>query len=284
MLSCKHGVMVSPLWRVSANLVFIGAIVALSGCGPLPFGSRDTHPATPSAAHSQADLARSAQYWHRQYQKNPKSRNVALNYAKSLRAAGQTTQAVAVMQQISIAHPHDGQVLSAFAKTLAANGDYRRALKVIENTTKRDNPDWSLLSTEAAIYDQMGNHERAREIYQQALVLAPGEPSVLNNLGMSYILTGQLTDAEDVLRQAAKSAGSDTQVRQNLALALGLQGKFEEAETILKRELPADQANRNIAYLRDMLSQPNSWKKLSEIDGKEQIGLRIGPRWSVLAP
>jgi Flp pilus assembly protein TadD len=36
---------------------------------------------------------------------------------------------------------------------------------------------------------------------------------------------------------------------------VGLQGRFAEAETIAKGDLPADEAQANVAYLREMLSQ-----------------------------
>ncbi len=263
--------------RLKGIALIAASVLALSGCGALPLAVQDRHETSPYG-EEQLGAPEAVHYWSERYTQDPKDKHTAISYASHLRAAGQTKQAAEVMQQVAIQYPDDPKILGAFAKTLAANRDYQRALNVINNTIQRDNPDWSLLSTEAAIYDQMGEHDQARRIYQQALVLAPGEPSILNNLGMSYILTGQLADAEAVLHQASQHAKADTQVRQNLALALGLQGKFADAEAILKRELPAEQANRNIAYLRDMLSQPNNWKKLGEIDGidgKGQIGLRL---------
>ena len=56
-------------------------------------------------------------------------------------------------------------------------------------------------------------------------------------------------------------------MRQNLALVLGLQGRFEEAEKISRQDLPAGQAKADTAYLKQMVSQPNSWQKLKAIDG-----------------
>jgi hypothetical protein len=54
--------------------------------------------------------------------------------------------------------------------------------------------------------------------------------------------------------------------RQNLALVVGLQGRFPEAEQIARRELSPQQADANVAYLRGMLSQQNSWQKLAAKD------------------
>jgi Flp pilus assembly protein TadD len=55
-------------------------------------------------------------------------------------------------------------------------------------------------------------------------------------------------------------------VRQNLALVVGLQGRFTEAEAIARRDLPAEDAAANAAYLRQMLAQPDKWKQLRRLD------------------
>jgi hypothetical protein len=41
---------------------------------------------------------------------------------------------------------------------------------------------------------------------------------------------------------------------------------FPEAEQIARRELSPQQADANVAYLRSMLSQQNSWQKLAAKD------------------
>jgi Flp pilus assembly protein TadD len=76
---------------------------------------------------------------------------------------------------------------------------------------------------------------------------------VLSNLGMSYMLTKDLPKAEQALRQAYASPQASAKVRQNLGLVVGLQGRFAEAEQIVKADLPPDEAEANVAYLRDML-------------------------------
>jgi Flp pilus assembly protein TadD len=43
---------------------------------------------------------------------------------------------------------------------------------------------------------------------------------------------------------------------------VGLQGRFEEARDIASRDLPPDTVDANMAYLRTMLSQPDTWQKL----------------------
>jgi Flp pilus assembly protein TadD len=81
---------------------------------------------------------------------------------------------------------------------------------------------------------------------------------VLSNLGLSYALSKNLTKAEATLKRATAGQRVDPRVRQNLALVVGLQGRFAEAETIARADLPSNEAAANVAYLRQMLSQPNA--------------------------
>ena len=87
---------------------------------------------------------------------------------------------------------------------------------------------------------------------------------------MSYVLAGDLKTAETYLRDAAQQPGADSRVRQNLALVVGLQGRFEEAREIAGRELSAEQAEANMAYLRQMMAQQNAWSQIKEEDKKRK--------------
>jgi Flp pilus assembly protein TadD len=72
-----------------------------------------------------------------------------------------------------------------------------------------------------------------------------------------------LPKAESTLRRAAARPGADRRVRQNLALVVGLQGRFGEAEQIARSDLPPEEAAANVTYLREILVQPNNWKKIA---------------------
>ena len=68
-----------------------------------------------------------------------------------------------------------------------------------------------------------------------------------------------------MLRELMTTTGSNApRVRQNLALVVGLQGRFDEARKIASEDLPPDQVDANLAYLQQMLAQPNTWKQLQE--------------------
>ncbi len=189
------------------------------------------------------------------YRANPKNADVALQYGTSLRLNGQRQQAVAVLEQASIVNAGNRALLAAYGRALADNGNYQQAFDTLTKAHTPANPDWRILSVQGTVLDKMGKHDEARRYYTSALKIAPDEPSVLSNLGMSYVLSKDLPKAESTLRTALDRGTSDVRVRQNLGLAIGLQGRFSEAETIVSADLPADEAEANVAYLKQMLNR-----------------------------
>jgi len=254
--------------RRAVILLPIMLALGLGACakGPRTTGSILSNSDKPLSAE---EIASASGYWGQRYAKNPKDKAAAVNYASALRRTGRSSQAVAILQKAVIANPGDQSLLAPFGKALAADGQLDRALQVIRQAQAPDHPDWRLLSAEAAILDQKGMNGEARKLYLQARDFAPNEPTILSNLGMSYVLTGNLGEAETTLRQASMMPGADSRVRQNLALVVGLQGRFDEAEKIAGAELSPDQAAANIAYLKSMLAQQDSWQKLKTADGRK---------------
>ncbi len=257
-----------PVPSQLAAIMLAVCIVLLAGCAnnkPLTTGSVATH-TKPVADMNVMELSAAAARFGEAYEKNPQDRNTGLAYASILRMTGRDEQALAVMQQVAIHHPEDREVLAAYGKAQAAVGQFDMALKSIRRAQTPDRPDWKLISAEGAVLDQLERRDEARQLYRKALDLAPNEPSVLSNIGMSYLLTGDLKIAEQNLRKASGMPGADSRVRQNLALVVGLQGRFAEAETIARAELPKEQADANINYLRSLLAEDNTWAELAADD------------------
>lgn len=197
------------------------------------------------------------------YTSNPRNRDIAIHYAAALRANGQSGQAVAVLETAMRDHPRDADVSVAYAKALTADGRFDQALNVIDNAIRPEAPDWNALSVKGAILDQLGRHAEARELYTQAMVYAPYEPSLEANLGLSYSMTNDLAQAEQHLRRAASLPGATSRIRQNLALIVGLSGRFEEARALYAAELPPDEVEANMTYVRSMLTQQNRWERIA---------------------
>lgn len=255
---------ISRLLAASAAIIVAGA---LAGCanGKLTTGSVSRGGKAVNSM-SAGELGGAAAKLGKAYSKDPNDKQAAMQYSSVLQMNGNAEQSLAVMRKLAITYPKDRDVLAAYGKALAANGQFEPALDAVRRAQTPEYPDWKLLSAEGAILDQLSQTAEARKLYRKALDLQPNEPSILSNLGMSYVLEGDLRTAETYMRSAAEQPGADSRVRQNLALVVGLQGRFDEAEKIAGQELSPDQAQANIAYLRQMLAQQNAWNQLKNED------------------
>ena len=244
---------------VSALALAVALAATVGGCGSRLGDITGSIPSRSTEALSRQDPATLAA----RYRAEPGNPDVAIAYARALRAAGQRAQAVAVLQQASIQHPNNRVLLGEYGRALAEAGQLQQALDVLSKAHTPDQPDWRILNAQGAVLDQIGNNAEARRYYETALKIAPDEPAILSNLGLSYALNKELPRAEETLRRAAAKAGAEPRVRQNLALVLGLQGKFEEAEKIAAADLPPEEARANVAYLREMLKKGDPWKAIA---------------------
>src|ERR1700752_2855861 len=202
-----------------------------------------------------ADPRRDLDTYRERFKANPKDSEAALKYGKALRSTGQKAQAVAVLEQASLANSNNQALLAGYGRALADNGNFQQAFDVLGRAHKPEDPDWTILSAQGATLDQLGRFDEARQYYASALKIAPDEPSVLCNLGLSYILSKELPKADEALRRAYSLASSDPRIRANRALVLGLQGRMNEAEVIAKADLPPGEATANVAALQQLLAR-----------------------------
>jgi Flp pilus assembly protein TadD len=251
---------------IDRNRIFLASVAIVlagltAGCKTTNLTDTTGSTGTPGT-RSEPDLRRDVEAYGDRYRAHPRDAEAAIRYAYALRGIGQRAQAAAVLETASIQNPKSRAILGAYGRALADNGNYQQALDVLGRAHTPDRPDWHLLSVQGAVLDQLGRHEDAQRYYATALKIVPEEPSVLSNLALSYALSKDLAQAEVTLRRAVGRPGAGPRVRQNLALVVGLQGRFEEAEQIARAELPPDEAAANVAYLRELLAQPHSLKKL----------------------
>ena len=243
--------------------------LATAGCKTMDLGDLTasirqqpdtTMPSTPAGIRTYTEA------WSHRYDSAPGDKTAAIAYARGLRAQTQYTQAVAVLEQLAMKRPDDMEVLGAYGKALADAGRLDEAADVLKRAHTPDRPNWSILSAQGSVADQMGDHASAQGFYTEALKINPGEPSVLSNLGLSYALSKQLDRAEATLRSASDQPKADARVRQNLALVLSLEGKFTEAEQVGARDLTPEQATANVATIRRVIAQSNTWRDIQKPD------------------
>lgn len=255
--------------RTALALALVG--LTLGGCKSVGLGDVTGSISKTDSVLPQSDAAlrQYSEQWGRKFDANQGDKAAAINYARALRALTQFDQAAAVMRQIAIKMPNDMEVLGNYGKALADAGRFEEATEVLSRAHTQERPNWSILSAQGSIADQMGDHATAQNYYHTALKINPGEPSILSNLGLSYALSKQLPMAEQTLRDAVQHPAADSRVRQNLALVLALQGKFTEAEAVSSRDLPPAQAAQNVATIRRMIAQSNTWRDLQTLDGRK---------------
>lgn len=263
---------IGPVATVRSALLAATCLAAsLGGCAAIP-DVTGLIASAPSQQRSEADWRRTSENAGEKYRTNPKDADAALAYAQSLRALGQRAQAVAVLEQATLANPANKALIGAYGRALADVGQNKQALEVLEKAHTPDNPDWRVLSVQGAVLDQLGRHQEAQRYYASALKIVPNEPSVLSNLGLSYALSKDLQKGEATLRRAMTGDKPDPRVRQNLALVVGLQGRFGEAEEIARADLPPEEAASNVAVLKEMLTEAKSEPKSARKPGR-----KIGP-------
>lgn len=207
---------------------------------------------------SSSDARRDVDALRERYKANPKDPAVALEFGKALRASGERSQAVAILEQAAIANPKNKALLAGYGRALADNGNFQQAFDVLTQAHTPEDPDWRILSAQGAVLDQLGRFDEARQYYAGALKIVPDEPSVLSNLGLSYLLSKDLAKAEETLRRAHDRAKDDARVRMNLAVVLNLEGHQAEAEKIVKADLPPEEANARLAELKRLLTKKDA--------------------------
>jgi Flp pilus assembly protein TadD len=257
-------------------LAFAGAMavaVLLAGCqsgglGDIT-GSIDST-REPTWPTSEPELRRFADDWGHNYDRDPNNKRVAMIYARALHALDEQAQAAAVLQRLAAKYPKDMDVLAAYGKALADVGRLREAADVLSRAHTPERPNWSVLSAQGSVADQLGDHAQAQEYYAAALKIVPHQPQVLSNLGLSYALSKQLPRAETTLQEAVAQPGADRRVRQNLALVLALEGKFKAAQDISERDLAPIDAAGNVATIRQMIAQSNTWNDIRKLDKTQQ--------------
>jgi Flp pilus assembly protein TadD len=208
-----------------------------------------------------------AAFWARQVDIDPKDAQAGVGLSRALRELGRFDEAAAAADQLLVFDPNNYEALleSARARVGAGEGFY-----AIENAQKAEalQPrDWRPVSLVAVALEQASRDDEALAAHQKALALAPENPATLTNLGMYYATHGDPAKAEPLLRKAAEAPSATAQERQNLALVLGLEGKFAEAEHLERQDLPPDQVDNNLAYLRadSQAAQPRSWDSLKAV-------------------
>lgn len=245
--------------RIAAVAVVASAAL-LAGCASGPSmnlaGAPASEVATAAAPTApQTDLQKATAYWGKAYANDPRDARAAVAFARNLKAMGERTRALTVLQEAHQHNPSNREINSEYGRLALEAGQIPTAQKLLEAADDITSPDWRVISARGTILAKQGKHKEAIGLYERALQIAPDQPSILNNLALAYAMDGRADRAEPLLKRAAEAREADPRVAQNLSLVLGLQGKHDEARLIAARALPSDEARDNVEFVRTMVGR-----------------------------
>lgn len=239
-----------------ASASFVAAVLlgACAGMPKLGGSALSTGSVTTNAAQLPASASPRAAAKHADA--TPASTAGALAVAREMRLKGDRKKALVELERARRDKPDDKLLAREEGLVALELGQLDKAKKSLEAAADPDKPDWHTLSALGTLHATSGNQKLAQQYFLRALEQKPDHQATLNNLALSYALQGNLAKAEKTLRTAAaKNSGGAAHINENLALVVGLSGKFDDAQKIAGAVMPKEQAERNIAYLRQ-IAQP----------------------------
>lgn len=243
--------------RMPALLATV-ALIALSGTPTLaadPTAATAAQVRAPSSAavratYDRMDALSRSVFWASEQQADPTDAVAGVKLAQALRELGRYDQAAEAAQATLTLQPNNLDALLELGRAHIARGQAFYGVAPLEQARDLAPRDWRPYSLLGVAYEQVRRTDDARAAWNQALALSPDNPDVLTNAATAALTHGDAPGAETLLRRAVAQPTASAKVRQNLAMVLGLQGKTGEAEQILRRELPPEQAEQNLQWLR----------------------------------
>lgn len=208
------------------------------------------------AAYERLDpLARSV-VWQRERDLNPADPVAGVKVAEALRQLGQYDQAAQAAEQVLLVQPNNAEAMLEVGRAHIARGQAFYGIAALEKARAIDPRDWRPLSLLGVAYNQVRRKDDARAAWAEGLRLSPDNADILTNAAIALMADGNVAGAEPLLRRAVAQPNATLKMRQNLALVIGLQGNMAEAETMLRRDLPPEQADQNLNWLRSRQTTP----------------------------
>lgn len=227
----------------------------LTGSNMLVASDEPKAASTPEAGIN--ELQKATTYWGQEYAKRPLEAEPALAYAKNLKALGEKSKALEILQRSFALHSDNREIAGEYGRLALDLGQVGTAGKLLAFAEDPAKPDWRIISARGTVYAKQGEFKSAIPFYERALALAPEESSLLNNLALAQAMSGDPKTAERLLRQASDKPSSDpTRIKQNLALVLGLQGRYQEAKSVTAGLPGATQTAENVDIVRDIVRLP----------------------------
>jgi putative PEP-CTERM system TPR-repeat lipoprotein len=182
------------------------------------------------------EYAKAAESFKAAYSRE-KSSVLARQLAETLNQAGQTKEAVEVLQGWAADNPKDLDARAMLGLYLQQAGRSTDAIAVYEQVSsqaEKKNP--LLLNNLAWLYHEEGD-PRAQAVAKEAYELAPSRPEIADTYGWILYNVGQREQGLQILQQAYLAFPTQTEIGYHVAVALEGLGRTDESIQILRKIL-----------------------------------------------
>jgi Flp pilus assembly protein TadD len=253
--TCAAAILISVLAAAGAVPALAGdrtpAAASTAPAPPPPPAAPTPASAEQRAASDRLDPLSRSVFWNRERDINPADPVAGVKLAQALRELGQFDQAASAAQGVLTGQPDNYDAMLELGRDQIARGQGFYGIAALEKAKAMAPTDWRPLSLLGVAYNQVRRADDARAAWNEGLQLSADNPEILTNAAVAMMTDGNLPGAEGLLRRAVVQPNATIKMRLNLALVLGLQGKTPEAEQIIRRDLPPEQADRNLQWLRE---------------------------------
>ncbi len=200
-------------------------------------------------------LAARLQIYGAKYRADPSNVESALRYAQALRATGQSAQAVAVLEELSMQNPNNKVVLGEYGRALADAGEYEQALDSV-----RPRPHARTARLANPVRTGRGARPNGPARRKRNAIISPRSRSFPTSRRCCPI-SDCPTRCRRTLRTPRRRCGSPWRSSRPIR-GCGRIWRWWSAwraasprpKQIARADLPPDQAAANVAYLRQMLA------------------------------
>ena len=187
-------------------------------------------------ATSQNSLEVAVESYSLAYEKTPSARLARKLYQSHLHL-GDTSSALAVLQQWLDGHHEDLQIRRLYAQALIAAGQQSQALSEYLVVIEHEPTSVTALNNVAWLYQQQGNYTDGVKYAERAHRIAPESPEVTDTLGWLLVLNGKTNRGLLLLQEARIKAPHIPDIHYHMAAALAKAGRRDEAHKELSRLL-----------------------------------------------